>query len=121
MLLLTFSRLRLLLHFSVTVYCTYSVEKSGGHTQHCMTGTCTQTLQAGHTAMLLQGVLRKSRLLKSQSQRFTILDTMNTVLQPGRFTLLLGPPGAGKSTLLKALAGRFHKSTSVDVSLSEAV
>lgn len=71
--------------------------------------------------LLLQGVLRKSRLLKSQSQRFTILDTMNTVLQPGRFTLLLGPPGAGKSTLLKALAGRFHKSTSVDVSLTEAV
>ena len=64
----------------------------------------------------LQGVLRKSRLLKSQSQRFTILDTMNAVLHPGRFTLLLGPPGAGKSSLLKALAGRFHNSSNVDVS-----
>lgn len=43
---------------------------------------------------------------------------MSTVLQPGRFTLLLGPPGAGKSTLLKALAGRFQNSPNVDVSLA---
>ena len=74
-------------------------------------------LQIPDTILLpLQGVLRKSRLLKSQSQRFTILDTMNAVLHPGRFTLLLGPPGAGKSSLLKALAGRFHNSSNVDVS-----
>lgn len=38
---------------------------------------------------------------------------MNSILYPGRFTLLLGPPGAGKSTLLNALAGRLHKSSNV--------
>jgi len=34
-------------------------------------------------------------LVKSARQRFTILETMNSILYPGRFTLLLGPPGAG--------------------------
>ncbi len=63
-----------------------------------------------------QGVLRKTRLLKDTSQRFTILDTMSSILYPGRFTLLLGPPGAGKTTLLNALSGRLHKSPNIDVS-----
>ena len=53
-------------------------------------------------------------LLKSDHQRFTIIETMNSILYPGRFTLLLGPPGAGKSTLLNALAGRLHKSGTMD-------
>ena len=53
-------------------------------------------------------------LLKSDRQRFTIIETMNSILYPGRFTLLLGPPGAGKSTLLNALAGRLHKSGTMD-------
>ncbi len=53
-------------------------------------------------------------LVKSARQRFTILETMNSILYPGRFTLLLGPPGAGKSTLLNALAGRLHKSSTMD-------
>jgi len=61
-------------------------------------------------------VLRKTRLLKDTSQRFTILDTMSSILYPGRFTLLLGPPGAGKTTLLNALSGRLHKSPNIDVS-----
>lgn len=65
---------------------------------------------------VLQGVLRKTRLAKDTSQRFTILESMSTVLQPGRFTLLLGPPGAGKSTLLNALSDRLHKTSNVDVS-----
>ena len=56
----------------------------------------------------MQGVLDKIHLGKTATQPFTILDTMNGVLHPGRFTLLLGPPGAGKSTLLNALAGRIH-------------
>ena len=34
-----------------------------------------------------------------------ILNRVNGALQPGRITLLLGPPASGKSTLLKALAG----------------
>ena len=63
-----------------------------------------------------QGVLRKTRLLKDTSQRFTILDTMSSILYPSRFTLLLGPPGAGKTTLLNALSGRLHKSPNIDVS-----
>lgn len=42
-----------------------------------------------------------------------MIDTMNSILYPGRFTLLLGPPGAGKSTLLNALAGRLHKSSTI--------
>ena len=58
-------------------------------------------------------MLHKLHLKKLASQRFTILDTMNSILYPGRFTLLLGPPGAGKSTLLNALAGRLHHSSSV--------
>ncbi|KAL3141609.1 hypothetical protein ABBQ32_004850 [Trebouxia sp. C0010 RCD-2024] len=64
---------------------------------------------------LAEGVLRKIGLIKDTSQRFTVLDTMSTVLHPGRFTLLLGPPGAGKSTLLNALSGRLHKSRNADV------
>lgn len=60
-----------------------------------------------------QGVLHKLHLKKLATQRFTILDTMNSILYPGRFTLLLGPPGAGKSTLLNVLAGRLHNSSSV--------
>ena len=65
---------------------------------------------------LVQGALRKIGLTKDTSQRFTVLDTMSTVLHPGRFTLLLGPPGAGKSTLLNALSGRLHNSRNADVS-----
>lgn len=53
-------------------------------------------------------------LIKSARQRFAIIETMNSILYPGRFTLLLGPPGAGKSTLLNALAGRLHKSSTMD-------
>ena len=64
----------------------------------------------------MQGLLRKTRLTQDTSQRFTILDSMSTVLHPGRFTLLLGPPGAGKSTLLNALSGRLHKKRNIDVS-----
>ena len=64
---------------------------------------------------VLQGFLRKTRLMKSATQRFTILDTMSSILYPGRLTLLLGPPGAGKTTLLNALSGRLHNSSHVDV------
>ena len=35
-----------------------------------------------------------------------ILNSMSSIIRPGRATLLLGPPGAGKSTLLKAMAGK---------------
>ena len=35
-----------------------------------------------------------------------ILNSMSSIIKPGRATLVLGPPGAGKSTLLKAMAGK---------------
>ena len=63
----------------------------------------------------MQGFARKLHLLRGQQQRFTILNTMSSILYPGRFTLLLGPPGAGKTTLLNCLAGRLHKVSNVDV------
>ena len=66
---------------------------------------------------VLQGFLRKTRLMKSATQRFTILDNMSSILYPGRLTLLLGPPGAGKTTLLNALSGRLQNSSHVDVRL----
>ena len=34
-----------------------------------------------------------------------VLNRVSGALQPGRITLLLGPPASGKSTLLKALTG----------------
>ena len=79
----------------------------------CCTAAATCFLVATPPLLCTQGVLHKLHLKKLASQRFTILDTMNSILYPGRFTLLLGPPGAGKSTLLNALAGRLHKSSSV--------
>eukprot|EP00898_Chlorokybus_atmophyticus_P000914 jgi/Chlat1/1823/Chrsp138S00766 len=39
-------------------------------------------------------------------REFSILHKMSSIIKPGRYTLLLGPPGAGKTTLLKALAGK---------------
>eukprot|EP00898_Chlorokybus_atmophyticus_P004211 jgi/Chlat1/4791/Chrsp31S04779 len=39
-------------------------------------------------------------------REFVILHQISSILKPGCFTLLLGPPGAGKTTLLKALAGK---------------
>lgn len=50
------------------------------------------------------------------TQPFRILKSVDGVLRPGRFTLLLGPPGAGKSVLLQTLAGRLRPSKSLRVS-----
>ena len=69
-----------------------------------------------HVPRALQSLLNKVHLGKTAQQPFTILETMNSILYPGRFTLLLGPPGAGKSTLLNALAGRLHKSSRLRLS-----
>ncbi|CAK0753548.1 hypothetical protein CVIRNUC_002229 [Coccomyxa viridis] len=54
----------------------------------------------------VEGNLQKARILRSSKTRFSILENVSGCLQPGRLTLLLGPPGSGKSTLLKALAGK---------------
>ena len=57
-----------------------------------------------------QSVLMRMHLRRGSKKPFVILDNMSGVIQPGRMTLLLGPPGSGKSTLLKALAGKFQQS-----------
>ena len=44
-----------------------------------------------------------------------ILSNISSVIQPGRTTLLLGPPAAGKSTLLKALAGKLARERGLKV------
>lgn len=58
----------------------------------------------------LQGALQSLKLMKANKRKFTILHGLNGRIQPGRMTLLLGPPGAGKSTLLMALAGKLRNS-----------
>lgn len=61
-----------------------------------------------HSVMLCcawQAGLAAVGLRREKRQRLHILDDVSGVLQPGRMTLLLGPPSSGKSTLLKALAG----------------
>jgi len=66
---------------------------------------------------LLQGLLRRARLLPRNQQRLTVLSGCSGVLRPGRLTLLLGPPASGKTTLLKALAGKLGGGA-LEVSLS---
>lgn len=66
---------------------------------------------------LLQGLLRRARLLPRNQQRLTVLDGCSGVLRSGRLTLLLGPPASGKTTLLKALAGKLGGGA-LEVSLS---
>ncbi|KAL3156296.1 hypothetical protein ABBQ32_012566 [Trebouxia sp. C0010 RCD-2024] len=52
-----------------------------------------------------EGLLTALRLMKSSKQKFAILKDLSGIIQPGRLTLLMGPPGGGKSTLLQLLAG----------------
>ncbi|KAK9836331.1 hypothetical protein WJX81_006307 [Elliptochloris bilobata] len=54
-------------------------------------------------------------LLRSYKKRLVILNNISSLLTPGRFTLLLGPPASGKSTLLKLLAGKLQHSSGLYV------
>ncbi|WOL16540.1 hypothetical protein Cni_G25327 [Canna indica] len=54
----------------------------------------------------VEAILTSLQLLRSNLHTLTILDNASGVVQPGRMTLLLGPPGSGKTTLLLSLAGK---------------
>jgi ABC-type multidrug transport system ATPase subunit len=49
------------------------------------------------------------RIIRSTKKDVTILKGLNGSIEPGRLTLLLGPPSSGKTTLLKALSGKLRK------------
>nr|QVT92296.1 ABC transporter [Salvia miltiorrhiza] len=61
-----------------------------------------------YTRDKLEHLLTKLRICKPERHKLTILKNISGVIQPGRMTLLLGPPGSGKSTLLMALAGKLQ-------------
>ncbi|KAJ4874890.1 S-adenosyl-L-methionine-dependent methyltransferase protein [Raphanus sativus] len=48
----------------------------------------------------------------------SILNDVSGIINPGRLTLLLGPPGCGKTTLLKVLSGNLDKSLKVSGEIS---
>ncbi|GMH43967.1 hypothetical protein BSKO_11901 [Bryopsis sp. KO-2023] len=50
---------------------------------------------------------------KHPTRKQTVLKEVSGVMQPGRMTLLLGPPGSGKSVLMETLAGRESDSLQV--------
>ena len=60
--------------------------------------------------VLLQGWLQQLRIMRSTKKRISILNGLSGTIQPGRLTLLLGPPSSGKTTLLKALSGKLRGS-----------
>ncbi|KAL1209986.1 ABC transporter G family member 33 [Cardamine amara subsp. amara] len=47
--------------------------------------------------------------VKTREAKINILKDVSGIINPGRLTLLLGPPGCGKTTLLKALSGNLDK------------
>ncbi|KAK6927089.1 ABC-2 type transporter [Dillenia turbinata] len=62
------------------------------------------------TRNILESFLTTLRLIRPERHSLTILKKVSGSVQPGRMTLLLGPPGSGKSTLLLALAGKLDGS-----------
>jgi len=64
-----------------------------------------------------QYALLKTGILRPEKRTMAILSNVSSVVQPGRMTLLLGPPAAGKSTLLKALAGKLSRERGLKVRL----
>ncbi|KAJ7959803.1 Pleiotropic drug resistance ABC transporter [Quillaja saponaria] len=62
------------------------------------------------TRNVIENILTSVRICRPNRHSLTILNKISGVVQPGRMTLLLGPPGSGKSTLLQALAGKLDPS-----------
>jgi len=56
----------------------------------------------------------------TSAARTTVLKAKGK-LEPGRFTLLLGPAGSGKSTLLRALSGRIESSRQKSYKVTGAI
>ncbi|KAG9154826.1 hypothetical protein Leryth_019541 [Lithospermum erythrorhizon] len=56
--------------------------------------------------------------LKARMRRISIINDASGMIEPGRLTLLLGPPGCGKTTLLKSLSGNLDKTLKVSGDIS---
>ncbi|KAL5728854.1 transcription factor [Ranunculus cassubicifolius] len=78
---------------------------------------CAEVYKAGRsmptllnsTLNVIESMLSLLMIYKSKKQVVRILKDVSGIINPGRLTLLLGPPGAGKTTLLLALAGKLDK------------
>ncbi|CAH8362168.1 unnamed protein product [Eruca vesicaria subsp. sativa] len=62
--------------------------------------------------------LMKLSGVRTREAKINILNDVSGIIDPGRLTLLLGPPGCGKTTLLKALSGNLDKNLKVSGEIS---
>ncbi|XP_048611052.1 ABC transporter G family member 33 isoform X3 [Brassica napus] len=56
--------------------------------------------------------------VRTHEAKISILNDVSGNINPGRLTLLLGPPGCGKTTLLKALSGNLDKNLKISGEIS---
>ncbi|KAG2326564.1 hypothetical protein Bca52824_009292 [Brassica carinata] len=56
--------------------------------------------------------------VRTHEAKINILNDVSGIINPGRLTLLLGPPGCGKTTLLKALSGNLDKNLKISGEIS---
>ncbi|KAF2605073.1 hypothetical protein F2Q70_00028504 [Brassica cretica] len=56
--------------------------------------------------------------VRTHEAKISILNDISGIINPGRLTLLLGPPGCGKTTLLKALSGNLDKNLKLSGEIS---
>ncbi|KAL0354750.1 UNVERIFIED_CONTAM: Pleiotropic drug resistance protein 1 [Sesamum radiatum] len=62
---------------------------------------------------ILEGFAAYLHIIPSRKKHLSILHDVSGILNPGRMTLLLGPPSSGKTTLLLALAGKLDPALKV--------
>ncbi|CAL5424719.1 unnamed protein product [Camellia sinensis] len=65
------------------------------------------------TIFNFSGFLNCLHILPSRKKPLPILHDVNGIINPGRMTLLLGPPSSGKTTLLLGLAGKLNSDLKV--------